>query len=276
MSALTLCPAAVNGVPFSVLCPTYNRSVHILPTLRSVLAQTVDDWELLVLSDGSNDDTVAVASALAKTEPRIQVYPLNRCGHPSGPRNEGLRRARGDYIAYLDHDDIWRPDHLAWRRTLFAAGADLAAMGYEAVDHSGTVTRRSGWWDLCWHPELQTLDPLFEPSRVAHRVAYPSRWEAGPSPRGWKTGTCGSAWRRRDTGCVPARPGRSRSSKAPVPAGTVSPPDTPQRCWSSRARGWRRGSGTPCAGRRSSGPWRRQGATTTATGSPGSPPARCW
>ncbi|WP_328913233.1 MULTISPECIES: glycosyltransferase family 2 protein [unclassified Streptomyces] len=165
-----------NPVTFSVICPTYNRSVRILPTLRSVLAQTVGDWELLVLSDGSDDDTVEVVSALAQTDDRIRVFELERSGHPSGPRQEGLRRARGSHIAYLDHDDVWRPDHLAWLRTLFADeadGADWAATGYRAVDDSGAVVRSSAWWDMCWHPELQILDPLFEPSRVAHRRGLP-------------------------------------------------------------------------------------------------------
>ncbi|HEY8979830.1 MAG TPA: glycosyltransferase [Streptomyces sp.] len=154
---------------FTVVCPTYNRSRRLLPTLESVRAQTVTDWELLVLSDGSDDDTAAVAEALAAEDPRIRVFRLERTGHPSGPRQEGLRRARGRYVAYIDHDDLWRPDHLAGVLPLLEAGAPVVATGYRAVDDTGAVIRRSAWWDMCWHPELQVLDPLFEPSRLAHR-----------------------------------------------------------------------------------------------------------
>ncbi|WP_210593583.1 glycosyltransferase family 2 protein [Streptomyces sp. GESEQ-35] len=154
-------------VLFTVVCPTYNRSARILPTLRSALAQSVTDFELLVLSDGSTDDTAEVAARVG--DPRVRVIELPHTGHPSGPRQEGLRRARGTYVAYLDHDDIWRPDHLHQLHRLFQQGAELAVTGYTAVDDDDRVTRRSGWWDLCWHPELQYLDPLFEPSRFAHR-----------------------------------------------------------------------------------------------------------
>lgn len=173
------------SVTFTVICPTYNRSVRLIPTLRSVLAQTVADLELLVLSDGSDDDTVEVAQSL--DDDRVRVIPLGRTGHPSGPRQEGLRRARGEFVAYIDHDDLWRPDHLAQLSTLLHDG-DLAATGYQAVDGSGAVTRRSGWWDLCWHPELQVLDPLFEPSRIAHRRGLPESvggWTVTPGLEDW-------------------------------------------------------------------------------------------
>ncbi|MFD4633553.1 glycosyltransferase family 2 protein [Streptomyces sp. NPDC058284] len=160
-------------VTFTVICPTYNRSRCLLRTLESVRAQTVTDWELLVLSDGSDDDTVEVAETLAAEDRRIRVLQLKRFGHPSGPRQEGLGRARGRYVAYINHDDLWRQDHLAVVLPLLDAGAPVVATGYRAVDDTGSVIRRSAWWDMCWHPELQVLDPLFEPSRLAHRRGVP-------------------------------------------------------------------------------------------------------
>ncbi|NKI40836.1 glycosyltransferase family 2 protein [Streptomyces physcomitrii] len=185
-------PGAVEDRPagdaplFSVLCPTYNRSARLLPTLRSVLAQRLADFELLVLDDGSTDDTVRVAESTG--DPRVRVVRARRTGHPSGPRQQGLALARGRWIAYLDHDDSWRPDHLDALHQLLDQGAPLAVTGYRAVDEEGRTTRESGWWDLCWHPELQYLDPLFEPSRFAHRRGLAESvggWRVTPGLEDW-------------------------------------------------------------------------------------------
>lgn len=155
----------------SVICPTYNRSTRILRTLESVRAQSVHDWELLVLSDGSTDDTVDVVRGLAREDARIAVHELPRTGHPSGPRAEGLRRSAAPIVAYLDHDDAWRDDHLARLAELLedGPGADLAVTGFVVEDGRGRELRRSRTADLWWHPEIQTVDPRFEPSRVGHR-----------------------------------------------------------------------------------------------------------
>jgi glycosyltransferase involved in cell wall biosynthesis len=99
----------------SIIIATYNRSNVLALVLRTVLWQTVTDWEVLVVGDKCTDDTAEVVARFA--DPRIQFINLpENCGDQSGPNNFGAARARGKFIAWLNHDDFWLPDHL--ERTL--------------------------------------------------------------------------------------------------------------------------------------------------------------
>ncbi|MEU2179084.1 glycosyltransferase [Nocardia sp. NPDC019219] len=149
-----------------IVCPAFNRSTAIRATIDSVLAQTVPDWTLLVVSDGSTDDTDDVVRAYR--DPRIRLLRVGPYGHPGGPRNTGVAAATAPYVAYLDHDDRWSPTHLATLLGLLDGGAALAATGCVRVDESGAELDRSGFTDLIWHPELQTVNAMFEPTRVGH------------------------------------------------------------------------------------------------------------
>ncbi len=100
---------------FTVVVPTYNRADLIAATLRSVLAQTDGDFELLVVDDGSTDDTAAVVSGI--TDPRLRYIPITN-GERGRARNWGTRESRGRYVTYLDSDDLWLPEHLAEARRL--------------------------------------------------------------------------------------------------------------------------------------------------------------
>ena len=178
----------MTGPRVSVVCPTYNRSAALLGTLASVQAQTVRDFELLVVSDGSTDDTDGVVRAAAAQDDRITLIRIPHQGHPSTPRNTGLAQARGGVVAYLDHDDRWRPDHLDVLLRAFAAGAALVATGFTRVDATGAVTAESRSLAMCWHPEIQLLGPLFEPSRVAHLRGLPEAvggWRDGIGLEDW-------------------------------------------------------------------------------------------
>ncbi|HVG25540.1 MAG TPA: glycosyltransferase family A protein [Thermoanaerobaculia bacterium] len=95
----------------TVIIPTYNWSTVLPHSIGSVLGQTFTDFELLVIGDGCTDDSEEVVRAIG--DPRVQWINIPRTGHQSGPNNEGLRRARGEFIAYLGHDDLWMPQHLA-------------------------------------------------------------------------------------------------------------------------------------------------------------------
>ncbi|GAA3800550.1 hypothetical protein GCM10022403_038540 [Streptomyces coacervatus] len=172
----------------SVICPTYNRSQAIVRTLESVRTQTVTDWELLVMSDGCTDDTEDWVRAAAREDERVRLVRTARHGHPSGPRNEGLGLARGAYIAYIDHDDVWLENHLDVLLSLFGEGGELVATGFRRRNRHGEVTASSDAFGLCWHPELQLLGPIFEPSRVAHRAGLAERvggWRAGYGLEDW-------------------------------------------------------------------------------------------
>jgi glycosyltransferase involved in cell wall biosynthesis len=98
-------------VTVSVVIPAYKASGCIAATLDSVLAQTFSDYEIVVVNDGS-PDTEALEQVLQKYLPRIRYFKQEN-GGPSSSRNRGIVEARGEYVAFLDADDFWLPEHLA-------------------------------------------------------------------------------------------------------------------------------------------------------------------
>jgi glycosyltransferase involved in cell wall biosynthesis len=94
----------------SIVMPAFNRADLIVESVRSVIAQTFAEWELIIVDDGSTDDSVARVEALA--EPRIMVIRQPRTGNVARLRNLGIAAARGDYVAFLDSDDLWLPAKL--------------------------------------------------------------------------------------------------------------------------------------------------------------------
>lgn len=97
----------------SVVIPTYRHARYVEETLRSVFAQTFSDFEVIVINDGSPDDTAAVLRPWAESG-RIRYYEQANAGQ-SATRNRAIELARGEFIALLDDDDLWPSDKLAWQ-----------------------------------------------------------------------------------------------------------------------------------------------------------------
>lgn len=94
----------------SVVIPAYNSEKYIADTINSVLAQTYTNFEVLVINDFSTDGTKEIIQNFALHDNRVfLINLLANMGAPAGPRNIGVRRARGRWIAFLDSDDIWHP-----------------------------------------------------------------------------------------------------------------------------------------------------------------------
>jgi glycosyltransferase involved in cell wall biosynthesis len=159
----------------SVIMPTYNRLEYLPLSVQSVFAQTLTDWELIVADDGSGDETRAYLQSLA--DPRVTVIWLPHTGQPSVVTNRALREARGEYVAFLDSDDLWLPTKLQrqleslrthpqrrWSYTKFAV-----------VDASGKPLARAGrreWptptgWIL--EELLEEVTVIAQPSVVVSR-----------------------------------------------------------------------------------------------------------
>jgi glycosyltransferase involved in cell wall biosynthesis len=100
----------LNGPEVSVVLPTRNRAPLVRRAIASVLAQTFSDWELIVVDDGSADNTAEVVRSF--TDPRLQLLRLTDCGSPGRARNEGVAGSRGALVAFLDSDDEWLPSKL--------------------------------------------------------------------------------------------------------------------------------------------------------------------
>ena len=128
MSAIDWRVSESTSVPtVSVIIATYNWSDALRCALQSVLLQTLREIEIIIVGDACTDDSRAVANSFS--DPRIHWINLDQHhGHQWGPNNEGLRRARAPWIAYLGHDDIWYPSHLECAiRVASERSADLVA-----------------------------------------------------------------------------------------------------------------------------------------------------
>jgi len=108
--------------PFvSVVVPTYNRNNQTIAAIESVLAQTYPNFEIIVVNDGSTDGSgEAIQRFIGQCKnrggPIQQIHYLNQANQgPSAARNTGIENARGEYIAFIDSDDVWAPDKLEWQ-----------------------------------------------------------------------------------------------------------------------------------------------------------------
>ena len=133
----------------SIIMPTFNRAETIPAAIRSILGQSYQNWELLVIDDGSLDKTAAVVDALSKQneDSRIKYHPLPHNRGVSFARNYGLSRATGDVVAYLDSDNTWHADYLLiMLNTLRTSERDTAYCGQEIWQHR--FTRERNFTDL--------------------------------------------------------------------------------------------------------------------------------
>lgn len=151
----------------SVVIATYNWSSVLRHAIASVLAQTLRDFEVLVVGDGCTDDSADVVASFR--DPRVLWYNLPRnSGHQSAPNNEGLARARGAYVAYLGHDDIWHPSHLQTLvSALEASEADLVYSVTEVLGPPGSGDRRL----VGLTPGMHVMRLQAPPSSILHRTA---------------------------------------------------------------------------------------------------------
>lgn len=95
----------------SIITPVYNGEKFVAETIESVLKQTYPNWEMIVVDDGSKDSSAAIIRQFAERDCRITSVQQPNGGSASA-RNNGIRRARGQFIALLDADDLWEPNFL--------------------------------------------------------------------------------------------------------------------------------------------------------------------
>jgi glycosyltransferase involved in cell wall biosynthesis len=115
--------------PYSVVVPVYNNQAWVGEAIASVLGQTYGELELIVIDDGSTDDTVAAVREYA-SDPRLRLIEQENSG-PSAARNAGIAAADSEFVAFLDSDDLWMPEYLA---KVDAALAECPDAGFAYVD----------------------------------------------------------------------------------------------------------------------------------------------
>ena len=128
----------------SIIIPAFNAASVIAETLVSVMNQTFTDFEVLIVDDGSNDNTVDVAKTFCVADARFQLITSNHAGL-SATRNIGIKQSRGEWIAFVDADDIWLPEKLA--RQMETVGerseVDLSFTNYHFWDGTHVLRTRT-------------------------------------------------------------------------------------------------------------------------------------
>ncbi len=142
----------------SIIIPAYNTANLIPNCLNSVLAQTYSDFEAIVVNDGS-PDTPELETALARYLNRI-VYIKQENKRAAGARNTAIRQARGEFLAFLDSDDIWFPDHLASQMKLFQDDPTLDMVYSDALLMGDPRGRR--FMEKCPSAGAATFEALAE------------------------------------------------------------------------------------------------------------------
>lgn len=122
----------------SVVMPVYNGERFVESSIRSVLAQTFVDWELVVVDDASDDASPQIVRRFAKQDERIRLVQLERNGGAAVARNAAIDLSRGRYLAFLDGDDLWVP-HKLERQVAFMQenGVAFSYGAYDRVDENG-------------------------------------------------------------------------------------------------------------------------------------------
>ena len=113
----------------SVVMPVWNREKYLAEAIESILTQSFSDFELIAVDDGSEDDSVEVIKAYEERDPRVRSVFMERQKGMSAARNRGFAIARGDYIAYMDSDDVSLPTRLEKQVAFLGANPDIGAVG---------------------------------------------------------------------------------------------------------------------------------------------------
>lgn len=126
----------------SVVIPVYNVEKFIENTIRSVLAQTYRNIEILLIDDCSPDNSAKIIKNMAADNPEIRYYKLKKNSGAAVARNKGIELAQGQYIAFLDSDDMWKPEKLHKELELLKrTGGEFAFTAIEMIDESGEVVK---------------------------------------------------------------------------------------------------------------------------------------
>jgi len=168
----------------SVVLPTFNRLEFLPPAVESVFAQTFPDWELIIADDGSSADTRTYLQTL-DDPPRVKVIWLSHTGRPAVVRNAALREAQGEYVAFMDSDDLWLPGKLQAQIASLRRHADRkwSYTRFAVVDGAGNPAApgRSGQWPA---PSGWILEKLLKEETVIALpmvvVARPLLKQLGP------------------------------------------------------------------------------------------------
>ena len=128
----------------SIIMPCYNAERYIAQSIESVLAQTYQNWELLMTDDNSADGTAAIAKSFCDKCKRINLLESKEHRGIAGTRNLSIERAKGRFIAFLDNDDMWTPEKLEKQiKFMLDKGIGFSYTSYELIDKEGVTKNKT-------------------------------------------------------------------------------------------------------------------------------------
>ncbi|SEP90215.1 glycosyltransferase family 2 protein [Flavobacterium urocaniciphilum] len=145
----------------SIITPTFNSSNFISQTIQSVLNQTHKNWEMIIVDDCSSDDTFTIISNFAKLDTRIKVFHLEQNSGAGVARNHAIQQAKGNFIAFLDADDLWKPEKLEKQINFMQTqNIPFTFSFYETIDEDGTLRNET----------------ITTPSKISFKQLYYCNW----------------------------------------------------------------------------------------------------
>ena len=166
----------------SIITPRYNVERYISAMIESVLGQTYAEWELLITDDCSTDGTVSIIKEYMLKDKRIKLYFTEQnTGHPSTPRNISLSHAQGDFITFLDSDDIWLPFKLEEQVSFMQKNEKCQLLNsyVQFISEEGVLLNRivktkpfATYQDMLMNYEL-TSPTIFCTRSVADKLRFP-------------------------------------------------------------------------------------------------------
>jgi teichuronic acid biosynthesis glycosyltransferase TuaG len=125
----------------SIITPAYNCSSYILETYNCLSSQTHSNWEWIVTDDCSSDDTIVILESISEKDSRVRVFKNSENSGAAESRNKSIVNSSGDFIAFLDSDDLWLPNKLETQLNFMDKyNVDFSFTAYSIVDAAGTKT----------------------------------------------------------------------------------------------------------------------------------------
>lgn len=145
----------------SIIMPSFNCGKYVEETIRSVQAQTYQNWEIIFMDDCSTDDTLRLVSGLREKDSRIRLFQNKFNSGAAVSRNNALREAKGRWVAFLDSDDLWEPEKLEKQiKFMEKNGYAFSYTGYQEINSEGALTNvevlgpkhvtKAGMYAFCW------------------------------------------------------------------------------------------------------------------------------
>ncbi|MCW7462928.1 glycosyltransferase family 2 protein [Leptospira limi] len=167
----------------SVIMPAYNAALYLEESVNTLLKQSFQDWELLLVDDCSKDETAKIAKELESQDKRIHFIQKEKNSGSADTRNQGIKLAKGEYIAFLDADDLWEPDFLEIMIPFMEKNnSPFSFSSYRIIDENGyefcepfiVETKTFTYRNLLFYNRVGLLTAIFHVPSVGKKYFDPS------------------------------------------------------------------------------------------------------